>query len=379
MAQRMRDFALEVHFSKWEFTARYNLAGSDAETLPISELLEMAAPGDRKAFEKLELGYTETFGSPALRSAIADTYDAIGEDRVLCLAGAQEGIYIASQVLLEPGDHAIVITPNYQSAETVPLSICEVSGVPLDQDAGWAFDPARIRDALKPNTRLVSINFPNNPTGVIPPRAAIDELVDMCRERGIWIFSDEVYWLIERDPALRLPQLADIYEKAVSLNVMSKAYGLPGLRIGWFACQDRDTLVRFERFKHYLSICCAAPSEALATIALKAREQIVDRNRMLVRQNAALVGEFLGQYPDLFEFHEPDGGCVCFTRYKGADGVESFTSRLVEDSGVLLLPSSVYRSEIADVPQNYFRIGLGRKLVPTALDAFGAWLENNYR
>lgn len=377
MLERMRDFALEVHFSKWEFTARYNLAGSDAETLSIADLMQMASPEDREAFERLGLGYTETFGAPALRKAIAETYDSIDADRILSLAGAQEGIYIVSQVLLEPGDHAIVITPNYQSAETVPLSICEVSGVPLDQDAGWAFDPGRVRDALKPNTKLVSINFPNNPTGVIPPRAAIDELIAMCRERGIWIFSDEVYRLIERDPRLRLPQLADVYEKAVSLNVMSKAYGLPGLRLGWLACQDRDTLVRFERFKHYLSICCAAPSEALATIALEARERIVERNRKLVRQNAELVGEFLGRYPDLFEFHEPDGGCVCFTRYMGADGVESFTSRLVAESGVLLLPSSVYRSEIADVPQNHFRIGLGRKLVPAALDAMGAWLAEN--
>lgn len=373
----MRDFALEVHFSKWEFTARYNLAGSDAETISTSDLLQMAAAEDREAFERLQLGYTETFGAPALRAAISDTYETIGEDRVLCLAGAQEGIYVASQVLLEPQDHAVVITPNYQSAETVPLSICDVSGVPLDEDNGWAFDPDRVRDVLQPNTRLVSVNFPNNPTGVLPARAAIDELISMCRERGIWIFSDEVYRLIERDPALRLPQLADLYEKAVSLNVMSKAYGLPGLRIGWLACQDRDMLVRFERFKHYLSICCSAPSEVLATIALKAGERIVRRNRDLVRRNAELVGNFLAGYPELFDFHEPDGGCVCFTRYNGADGVESFTRELVEESGVLLLPSSVYRSEIAEVPQNYFRIGLGRKLVPAALDAMGAWLQEN--
>jgi len=376
MPAPLRDFALEVHFSRWEFKARYNLTASDAQSLSMAELLAMASDEDRQAFEELHLGYTETFGSPALRSEIAATYETIDSDHVLCFAGAGEGIYTTMKVLLEPQDHVIVVTPNYQSAETVPLAIAEVSGVRLDPDDHWSLDMQQVREALRPNTKLISINFPNNPTGAVPTQETINELVTLCRKRGLWLFSDEVYRLIERDDSIRLPQIADVYERGLSLNVMSKAYGLPGLRIGWIACQDRDALVRFERYKHYLSICNSAPSEKLAIIALKASEQILQRNRDLVRANAEVARAFFARHRALFEFSAPDGGCVCFCRYKGADGVDEFCRRLVDEAGVLLLPASIYRSDVAEVPQDYFRLGLGRDFVPEAFDAMERWLAD---
>jgi aspartate/methionine/tyrosine aminotransferase len=371
----MRDFALEVYFSKWEFAAKYNLAGSDGENMTLAELLALAGPEDRAALESLSLGYTETFGAPALRAEIAQTYDTVGPQHLLCFAGAEEGIYVAMKVLLNPGDHAIVITPNYQAAETVPLSICEVTGVPLDIDRNWELDVDLLRAALRPNTKLISINFPNNPTGKIIPRAVFDAIVDICRSRGIWLFSDEVYRLIERDPALRLPQAVDAYERGVSLNVMSKAYGLAGLRIGWLACKDRAMLVRFEHYKHFLSICNSAPSEVLARIALKARQKILDRNRKVIRDNLTALDAFFADYAHLFDWREPDGGCVAFIRYKGQEGGEEFTRRLVEESGVLFLPSSIYRSELGPVPENCLRVGFGRSHVPKGFAELRNWLE----
>jgi aspartate/methionine/tyrosine aminotransferase len=373
----VRDFALEVYFSKWEFAAKYNLAGSDGENMTLAELVSLASPQDRAAFDGVGLGYTETFGAPALRAEIARTYDTVGPEHLLCFAGAEEAIYAAMHVLLDPADHAIVITPNYQAAETVPLGICEVSGVALDIAREWDLDVDLLRAELRPNTKLISINFPNNPTGKIIPRAIFDEIIEICRGRGIWLFSDEVYRLIERDPALRLPQAVDVYERAVSLNVMSKAYGLPGLRIGWLACKDRETLVRFERFKHFLSICNSAPAEVLARIALKARDRILERNRRVVRDNLSVLGAFFADYAHLFDWREPDGGCVGFIRYKGAEGVEEFTRRLVEESGVLFLPSSIYRSELGPVPDNCLRVGFGRSHVPEGIAVLRKWLERN--
>ena len=234
-----------------------------------------------------------------------------------------------------------------------------------------------VRAAIRPNTRLVSINFPNNPTGKIIPHASLDALITMCREQGIWLFSDEVYRLFERDESLRLPQAVDGYERAISLNVLSKAYGLPGLRIGWLACKDRELLARFERYKHYLSICNSAPSEALACIALGARDTILDRNRAIVSENRKALDRFFAKHSDLFEWHQPDGGCVAFIRYKGGDGVEAFTRRLVEESGVLLLPSSVFRSEIAEVPDDCVRIGFGHANVPEGLERLEHWLARS--
>ena len=375
----MRDFALEVYFSKWEFAAKYNLTASDCESMTLAQLLALASAEDRAHFERISLGYTETFGAPPLREQIAHTYDTVKPEHLLCFAGAEEGIYAAMRVLLGADDHVIVITPNYQAAETLPLSICKVSGVPLDIERNWDLDLDLLRAALRPNTRLISINFPNNPTGKIIPRATFDELIGICRNRGIWLFSDEVYRLIERDPARRLPQAADVYERGISLNVMSKAYGLAGLRIGWLACKDRDMLVRFEHYKHFLSICNSAPSEVLARIALKAGDKILARNRKIVNDNLTLLGAFFADHGHLFDWREPDGGCVGFIRYKGADGVEEFTRRLVEQAGVLFLPSSLYRSDLGAVPDDCLRVGFGRLHVPDGVAALRAWLRANPR
>jgi aspartate/methionine/tyrosine aminotransferase len=377
MPRLMRDFALEVHFSKWEFAAKYHLTASDAQSMSINELLTYATPEDRDRFQNQYLGYTQTYGGPTLLDVIASTYDTIDAKHLLCFAGAEEAIYVAMKVLLTEADHCIVITPNYQAAETVPLSICDVAGVALDENDDWAFDLDKVKAALKPNTKLISINFPNNPTGAIASHEAINGLIELCRERGIWLFSDEVYRLIERAPELRLPQIADVYERGISLNVMSKAYGLPGLRLGWLACQDRDLLVKCERYKHFLSICNSAPSEMLAEIALKARDPILERNRGIARSNVKLLNDFFADFQDRFEWREPDGSCVAFIRYKGAEGVEAFTTRLVEEAGVLFLPSSIYRSELGPVPADRFRIGFGRNGMEEGLSAMRDWLMCN--
>ena len=370
------DFKLETFFSRWEFTARYHMCASDMESISVRELLEMARGDELRLWDELRLGYTETFGAPALRTAIAETYDNIGDADVLTFAGAEEGIFAAMQVLLTPDDHAIVITPNYQAAETVPASLCEVDGVALDPDNNWELDVGRISAALRPNTKVISLNFPHNPTSKVIDRATFDAIVDLARERGIYVFSDEVYRLLERNDAIRLPQIADIYEKGLSLNVMSKAYGLPGLRIGWIATRDRDVLNAMERAKHYLSICNSGPSEVLALIALGARDRLLARNHELIAENLEHMNAFFADFPQLFDWQLPDGGCIAYPRYKGSDGVEQFCRTLVEEAGVLLLPASVYQSELTETPTDRFRIGYGRANTAEGLDTMRRHLAN---
>ena len=368
------EFRLESYFARWEFTARYHLTASDAQSMPLADLLELADDDARQRWEALTLGYTESRGLPALRAEIAATYDHLTADDVLCCAGAEEALFLAMQVLLSPGDHAVVITPGYQSAETVPLSICEVTGVPLRPERGWALDLEELRAALRPRTRLVSVNFPNNPTGAMPDEATWRALAALCDERGITLFSDEVYRGLEQPPQQALPQAADLSSRALSLNVMSKAYGLPGLRIGWLAGRDRDLLRRLERAKDYTTICNSAPSEILALIALRAREQVLGRTRGIVAANLPAFGEFFAQFGDLFEWAPPQGGCVCFPRYRGADGAEAMCAELVRDEGVLLLPASIYASALTPVPADRFRVGVGRSGPQEGLQRWGAWL-----
>ena len=142
------DFRLEAHFAKWEFKARHHLTASDAESISLRDLLDMAEPEDREAFEGMCLGYTRTFGAPVLRQAIAATYAERKAEDILCFAGASEGIFAANNVLLDRDSHAIVVTPNYQSHETLPLAICDVTGVPLEADNGWSLDIDRIAAAI---------------------------------------------------------------------------------------------------------------------------------------------------------------------------------------------------------------------------------------
>ncbi|MFF1905208.1 aminotransferase class I/II-fold pyridoxal phosphate-dependent enzyme [Kitasatospora sp. NPDC058218] len=369
------DFRLETYFSRWEFTARHHLTASDAQTMTMSELLALAGPEERQAWDTLALGYTETFGDPALRHAIAEVYEHVEADDVICFGGAQEALNLAMQVLLGPDDHAVVLTPNYQSAETIPLSLCEVTGVALDAGRGWALDLDELTAALRPNTRVVSVNFPNNPTGKVIGADDFARLAELCDERGIRLFSDEVYRGLERDPARTLPQAADLSERALSLNVTSKSLGLPGLRIGWIACRDRELRSRLERAKHYTTICNSAPSEILARIAIRNRERILARNRAIIDANLPLFDAFFAAHADHFDWQTPDGGCVAYPRYLGADGVEAFCTGLVEEAGVLLLPASIYRSELTATPADRFRIGIGRRDPAPALDALAGWLK----
>lgn len=369
------DFKLETYFSKWEFTARYHMTASDAESMTVRDLLALGAGNLQEELLSQWLGYTETFGKPELREVIASLYSSIEARDVLCFAGAGEGIYVAMHVLLEKADHAIVITPNYQSAETVPLSICEVTGVSLDPDDNWSLDIDRLRAALRPNTKLISVNFPHNPTGKILELDRFHALVDLCRERGIWLFSDEVYRGLSVRGAPQLPAAVDVYERGLSLSVTSKAYGLPGLRIGWTACRDSVVISKMERLKHYISICNAAPSEFLAVVALQNAEAILARKNALIAKNITELEAFFSEFGSLFEWYTPDGGCVAYPRYKGSEGVEVFARRLVEESGVLLLPASMYTSELNPTPDDRFRIGFGRSNTSEGLNALRAHLR----
>ena len=372
----LRTFRLEEFLGKWEFKVRYHLTASDAQSMTLEELLAMGSDADREGFSKLPLTSIDSWGSENLRAAVAGTYDQVSADHVLAFTGAEEGLLLAMQEMVGPGDHAVVTVPCYQSMETVPLATgADVTPLVMRRENGWALDLDELRGLLRPNTRLIAVNYPNNPTGHVPDEAVFRELAAMCDDRGIRLFCDEVYRGIESDPERTLPQAADLSERAVSLNVASKSYGLPGLRIGWLASRDRDLLARIEKRKHYTTICNAAPTEYLTAIALRNRERIWERNRGIIAANLPLFQTFFDRHADLFDFAPPMGGCVCYVRYKGGD-VEEFCAGLLDAEGVLVLPASIYYSELADTPTDHFRVGLGRLGLEAGIEAFDRFLAD---
>jgi aspartate/methionine/tyrosine aminotransferase len=363
-------FQLERYFARWEFTAPYLLCTSDIQGYPLKDLLALADDETRELWDALTLGYTESLGHPLLREEIARMYEATRAEDILCFAGAEEAIYITQRVLLRERDHMIVTFPGYQSSYQIAESIgTQVSRWMLrpvrgaDGRVQWVADPDELRRLVRPNTRLILVNFPHNPTGALPSQAEWQAVVQVAREANCYLFSDEVYRMMEYETADRLSAAADQYDQAISLGVMSKPFGLAGLRIGWLALRDPHLRAQIASYKDYTTICNSAPAEILSIIALRAKEEVLRRSLALIQANRALVENTFSELADLFEWIPPQAGSIAFPRWLGKEPVEEFTNALVQAEGVLLLPGTVY-----NYPENHFRLGLGRENVPEALE-----------
>jgi len=368
---RIADFALERYFARWEFAVRYLLCASDVEGWPMADLVALADDEARALWDGLRLGYTESTGHPLLRAEIASLYDEAWPDDVLVFAGAEEAIFCLVNVLVEPGDHVVVTWPGYQSLYEVARAIgADVTLHELHEADGWAFDVERLIRSLRPDTRLVVVNAPHNPTGMLPSPTEWARLSDALADRNIHLLADEVYRYLEVDEADRLVAGADAFPRGISLGVMSKSFALAGLRIGWLATRDRDLLARCAAFKDYTTICSAAPSEILALIGLRARDRVLARSRRIVVDNLALLDSFFGRRTGTFAWVRPRGGSIAFPRLLGEVPIDEFAADLVEAEGVLLLPGSQF-----GFPGNHFRIGFGRTSLPEALGRLEAYLD----
>ncbi|SDZ12339.1 aminotransferase class I/II-fold pyridoxal phosphate-dependent enzyme [Tindallia californiensis] len=367
---QMNDFKLECYFGKYEFTAPYLLTQSDCEAMSTGELLALE-PEAQEEFMNQWLGYTETWGDPELRKLIAKLYQNMTDEDVLAFHGAQEAIFGYMNVMLGEGDHMIAMYPNYQSAYEVANSIpnCECSKWYIrDKGTHWEMDFDELEALIKPNTKLIAITSPNNPTGYTFTNDEIKRLCAICKKHDLYLFSDEVYKGLELEGEKR-DWMADHYDKCASLGVMSKAYGLAGLRVGWLVSKDHETLEKVVKFKHYMSICNSAPSEFLAKVALKHGEKLLERNRQIIRENIKQVDKFFDRYPQIFEKKAITCGPVAYHKLLLDMPVKDFCQMAVEKKGVLLLPSEIY-----DMEDQYFRMGYGRKNVPESLAKFEEFL-----
>ena len=371
---RIADFALERYFARWEFAVEHVLGASDVEGWSMAELVALADDETRPMWDGLRLGYTESTGHPKLRAEIARLYEGLEADDVLVFAGAEEAVFCLFSASVEAGEHVIVTWPGYQSLyEVARAAGAHVSLHALREEDGWSLDVERLIRSFRPETRMVVVNVPHNPTGMLPSEADWRRLAAACAAARIRLVADEVYRFLEHDGATTLPAGADLDERAISIGVMSKSFAMPGLRIGWLATRDRAVLDRCARMKDYTTICSSAPSEVLALIALRARERVLGRSRELVAANLALLDAFFERRADTLTWVRPRGGSIGFPRLvpDGPAGASAgrFAARLVEATGVLLLPSSTF-----GFGDSHVRIGLGRADLPEALAKLEAFL-----
>jgi aspartate/methionine/tyrosine aminotransferase len=274
------------------------------------------------------------------------------------------------------GDHVIVTWPGYQSLyEVARAAGADVTLHELSEAHGWALDLDLLRHQLTPATRLIVVNLPHNPTGMLPDRATFDGLVAIAADAGAHLLVDEVYRGLEFDEDDRLPAGADALPRGLSLGVMSKAYAMAGLRIGWLATHDRDLLARLAAFKDYTTICSSAPSEILAIVALRARDRVLARSRGIVAANLELLDPFFEDWADRFTWVRPRGGSIGYPRLTvpGVQ-VDDWAAELVESEGVLILPGSQFGQ-----PGNLFRLGFGRTDLPEALARLEAFARKTLR
>ena len=363
-------FTLERYFAKHEFSAKYLLSSSDCESLRLPELLKMASPEMRGTWDNLQFGYTESMGHPLLLEEAAKIYAGLNAENLL-ISAPQEGIFLLMHALLQPGDHVISTFPGYQSLYEIARSIgCQVSTWEPVEDAEWHFDLERLAELIRPETKLVIVNFPHNPTGYIPPQAEFDALINLLREKGIFLLSDEMYRFLEIEVGATLTSACEAYERAFSLFGMSKTFGLPGLRIGWIASQHQPTLVRMLELKDYTTICSSAPSEILSIIALQNKDEVVATQNARLARNMTLLENFMAKYAHIFRWNKPRGGSICFPRMLNVESTLDFADKLVAEAGIMIAPSHVF-----DYGHQHFRIGFGRENFREVLGVFGDYLD----
>jgi aspartate/methionine/tyrosine aminotransferase len=369
----MEPFALERFFARHEFQVQHLLCASDCETFSIKELLAME-PGAADVFATLRLGYTETAGDPELRQQIAALYKGIDADDILVFAGAEEAIFVFMNAVLNTGEHLFVHSPCYQSLAAVAAGNgCQVTNWQTTQGNGWELGLEFLENSTQAATKALVVNFPHNPSGYLPSRDWFERMLQLAAAKGWLVFSDEVYRFLEYKLENRLPAACEVYENGVSLGVMSKAFGLAGLRLGWVACRNRDILKKMAEFKDYTTICTAAPSEFLSALALRHHKIILNRNREIIAGNLDLLRDFMLRYAAYFSWQEPLAGPVAFPCVNFAQASDDFCNDLLKKEGVLIAPGRLFGAAPAQ-----FRIGFGRRDFPQGLQRLASYMKEYF-
>ncbi len=369
-------FQTEHFFDRYEFNTPYQLCNSDCETVSVAELMEMADMS-LEQFGGLRLGYTESWGNPHLREIIAAAYDRISPEQLIMLGAPVEGIFVAAQAILNPGDEVIALTPAYDALLNMFEHVVGTDNVKRwavkPTEAGWRLDVNDLRGLLSAKTKLVVVNFPHNPTGYLPSLTQMEEIAEIVEAHGLWLFYDEMYFGLIHSGTAAIPSAADVISRAIILSGLSKTYGLPGLRTGWLIVQDETLRKNIHNWKLYTSICPPAPSEFLAVAAWQAREELRQRNVAQIEANLALAEDFFQRWGDLFVWRRPMAGSVALIKMN-VPSVTAFATKMAESAGILIHPAVTLGAS-----DQHLRMGFGRAAFSQALDKFDAYLQTEIR
>ena len=371
---KIDDFGVEIWMNAFETTCRYNIAETCVDSITFSELMQMAGKSESILAElnALKLTYGAIEGTTRLKAAIAALYQGRASVEVLVTHGAAGANALLYETLVEPGDEVIAFAPTYQQHISIPQSFgAVVKPLTLRLENGYQPDLAELEALITPRTRLISLTNPNNPTGVVMGDAVLRAIASIAARHDLWVISDEVYRGVNQaDDALSI-SMAEIYPKAIAVGSMSKAFALAGLRLGWIVAPP-ELLHQVMIHRDYNTISVGMIDDLVASIALENKDALLTRNRQIVRTNLDILAQWVASEPSISWF-KPTGATVTLLKYAIDMPSEEFCKRLLDETGVLLVPGSVFGME------GSVRIGFGNgtEALKAALPALSGFLRKH--
>ena len=313
----IKPFAVEEWMNEYEDNARYNIAETCVDSVSVDELFELVGE-DKDAFLKdicaRRLTYGHIFGAPEFKKGVASLYRTIEPQEIITTHGAAGASHHVFYSLVEPGDRVVSIMPTYQQLYSIPESYgADLQLLHLKQENDYLPDLDELRALVTPGTKLICINNPNNPTGALMSGDLLRAIVDIAREAGAYVLCDEVYRHLTQSDEWS-ESIVDLYEKGISLGSMSKVFSLAGLRLGWVATHDKDALASMASHRDYNHISCGLFDEALAGVALRHKEKLLQRNQGIVRHNLAILDAWV-QSQRHVHYTKPKAGTTALVYY----------------------------------------------------------------
>ena len=370
---KIKPFAVEEWMNAYEESARFNIAETCVDSVSADELFALTGE-DKDAFWRSfaarRLTYGDIEGAPALREGICGLYKTLKPHEVVTTHGAAGANHHVFYSLVEPGDRVISIMPSYQQLTSIPESFgADLHVMHLKKERGYLPDLDELRALCVPGTKLICVNNPNNPTGSLMSEELLRGIVEIAKSVDAWVLCDEVYRHLTQEDTWSV-SIVDLYEKGISVSSMSKVFSLAGLRLGWIAAHDENLRRALLSHRDYDLISCGMFDEALATVALRNADKVLERNRGIVRENLAILDKWVQSEPRI-SYVKPQCGTTALVYYDyDLDSVE-FCTRMYHETGAFVTPGACFEEEKS------MRVGYAndRETLTAGLAAVSAFLR----
>lgn len=369
----IKTFKVERWMNDYEDNCKYNLAETCIDSLTVKELLELCGEDVAEYMVKLadtRLTYSHIYGSPQLLEGIAGLYQKATPECVIPTHGAIGANNLAISTIICPEDNMISVMPTYQQHYSIPESIgAEVRILNLNMENHFLPDIEKLKSLVDENTKMITINNPNNPSGSLIPVDLMEKIVEVAKSVGAYVLCDEVYRGISEDGSY-MPSIVDLYEKGVSVGSMSKIFSMAGVRLGWIATRDKELMEMIKERRDYDTISCGAIDDKLSALALKNKEKIYARNEEILLKNRQILDDWVNSTPEVY-YQKPVAGTTALVYYKNDMPSYDLCVKLLESKGVLFTPGECFEMEGA------VRIGYAfdSKLLKQGLELFGEFLK----